>query len=265
MTRQQRNDLLNYEVQGNGPAVVIIHGLFGDLDNLKNLARSLSSDYTTVVVDVRNHGDSFHSDTMEYPSMATDVLAVIDHLELDQVAVVGHSMGGKIAMELCLTQPERVACAVFADIAPVAYDARHDHILKALTAIDTSTLTSRKDADTELAKNIDTLGVRQFLLKNLRKTGDTYDWRLNLSGITQAYSAITGAVSDGKYGGPVLFIKGGDSDYLLTEHRPTINQLFPQAEAKLIEGTGHWLHAEKPQIFNRLVGTFLDTHFGGNS
>ncbi|MEX1220629.1 MAG: alpha/beta fold hydrolase [Idiomarina sp.] len=254
------SNLLNYEKRGSGPTVVLIHGLFGDADNLNNLARSLEDDFTTLAIDVRNHGDSFHTDSMDYDSMAADVIAVIDHLKIKQVFLVGHSMGGKIAMQIAIDHPDRVHAAVFADIAPVAYDARHREILNALKNLDLSKVNSRGDADKQLAQSIETRGVRQFLLKNLRRKDGAYQWRLNLAVIDANYQTLTGAIGEGSYAGPVLFIKGGESDYILKEHRQAINEQFPNAEAKIMDGAGHWLHAEKPRIFNRLVKRFLDAN-----
>lgn len=250
---------LEYQTLGNAdsPAVVLIHGLFGDKDNLKSLARDLQQDYYCIMVDARNHGDSPHCDSMSYVDMAADVLATMDQLKVTSFAVVGHSMGGKIAMQLALDNPNRVSRAVFADIAPAAYDGSHDDIINALKRIDLNQLTSRSDADAELSNTITSQGVRQFLLKNLRKTDNGYAWRLNLSGLLAHYDSIAANVTDGHFDGPVLFIKGGNSDYLTEAHRDDISRRFSLVTVKVIEGTGHWLHAEKPRIFNRLVEEFL--------
>ncbi|MBL4742496.1 MAG: alpha/beta hydrolase [Idiomarina sp.] len=250
---------LEYQTLGDTqkPAVVLIHGLFGDKDNLKSLARDLQDDYYCIMVDARNHGDSPHCAEMTYNLMAADVLATMDALDVQQFAVVGHSMGGKIAMQLAMDNPNRVTRAVFADIAPADYDGTHDDILTALQQIDLQQISSRSDADKQLAKSISTQGVRQFLLKNLRKTDAGYEWRLNINGLIDQYSCIAGNVSDGQYDNPVLFIKGGDSNYLTEAHRDAIIQRFSDVDVKVIEGTGHWLHAEKPRIFNRLVADFL--------
>ena len=251
---------LNYEIQGDGPTVVLLHGLFGDLDNLKSLGRELQHDYQVMYLDLRNHGDSPHTDSMSFADMAADLQQLLTSLKLEAVHLVGHSLGGKVAMEFALRYPQQALSVVAADIAPVAYTAKHHHILDALGAVDLSTIKSRKDADQALAKYIDTLGVRQFLLKNLRLDQGTFCWRLNLPALQQNYPALAGAVTDGSYSGPILFIKGGDSDYLLAEHEEAIRQRFSTVELKVIEGTGHWLHAEKPQIFNRLVMAFLAQH-----
>lgn len=250
---------LEYQTLGDPqqPAVVLIHGLFGDKDNLKSLARDLQDDYYCIMIDARNHGDSPHCADMSYAAMAADVRQTMDTLDIDAFAVVGHSMGGKIAMQLAMDYPNRVTRAVFADIAPADYQGTHDDILDALHAIDLTTINSRGDADKQLAKTITTQGVRQFLLKNLRKTDQGYEWRLNIDGLIDQYRVIAGNVSEGHYDGPVLFIKGGDSNYLTEGHRDDITARFSHVDVKVIEGTGHWLHAEKPRIFNRLVADFL--------
>lgn len=252
--------ILNYDVIGQGQPVVLLHGLFGDLDNLKGLGRDLSEDFQVILVDARNHGDSFHSDHMNYADMASDLAATLDALDIDKAHIIGHSMGGKIAMEFALAYPQRALSVIAADIAPVAYDPKHRHILDALQQLELSTVTNRSEADQQLAKFIESKGVRQFLLKNLRRDDDGYQWRINLDTLSQCYEEISGAVREGHYDGPVLFIKGGDSNYLLSEHEAAIRQRFSQVDVKIIDGTGHWLHAEKPRIFNRLARAFVENH-----
>ncbi len=244
--------------QSGQPAVVLIHGLFGSYENLGVIARSLSEQYQVVNVDVRNHGRSGHSADMSYRQMADDLAQTLDALELAKVALLGHSMGGKLAMAFALLHPERVTKLILADIAPVAYPPRHNSIFAGLEAVDLAQLTSRAEADKQLAEYISEAGVRQFLLKSLVKDNDSFYWRFNLAALKANYAALIGEpLVQGQYGGPVLFIKGGDSDYILPEHRPAIMQLFPQAQAKIIQGTGHWLHAEKPAAFTKLVQDFL--------
>lgn len=252
--------ILNYEVIGSGEPVLLIHGLFGDLDNLKSLGRDLSADHQVILIDVRNHGDSFHSDSMSYADMADDVAATLDALAIPAVHIVGHSMGGKLAMEFALSYPERVLSLIGADIAPVAYDPRHRHILDALTSVPIDRITSRQEADKHLAQYIDEVGVRQFLLKNLRRGDSGFYWRMNLAALNQCYPVITGSISDGHYDGPVLLIKGGNSNYLTAEHTAAVTARFSQVDVKIIEGAGHWLHAEKPHIFNRLARQFIENH-----
>jgi len=253
---------LNYEVSGldTAPVVVLIHGLFGDLDNLKSISRALNEHYRVINLDVRNHGQSPWADTMSFQDMANDVLAVLDKEQIDAAHFLGHSMGGKIAMEIALRHSSRVSSLIVADIAPVAYDARHSTIIEALCGVDLTAVKSRKDADQQLAKSISEAGVRQFLLKNLRKQDNNdWCWRMNLTALERCYPDLIGSpTEEGEYNGPVLFIRGGNSDYIQSSHRKAILQRFPKAEAKTMEGVGHWLHAEKPNVFNGLVSRFLD-------
>lgn len=250
--------ILHYQLSGAGPAVVLIHGLFGSFENLGSIARALSDDFQIINIDVRNHGRSEHSDEMNYPLLAADLAETLAHLELSPFAIVGHSMGGKIAMEYALRYPESVTRLVMADIAPVSYHARHNSIFAGLHSVDLAQLSSRGDADKQLAQHINEAGVRQFLLKSLDKTEHGFRWRFNLKALAAHYTELIGApLAAGQFMGPALFIKGGDSDYILPEHRPLIMQHFPEAQAKVIQGTGHWLHAEKPAAFNKLVRDFL--------
>jgi len=194
---------------------VLIHGLFGSLDNLGLLARPLSEQYRVISVDLRNHGASFHSGEMSYPQQGADVIALLDQLGLEQVALVGHSMGGKVAMQVAKQAPARVDRLVVADIAPVAYPhARHQNVFAGLNA--------------------------------------------TLERLPQ--SRIMGWPDDQtRFEGQTLFIKGGDSDYMQPQYTETVMAQFPAAKARIIAGTGHWLHAEKPALFNKLVVDFLST------
>lgn len=256
-----RTVMLNYEVSGQptAPAIVLIHGLFGDLDNLKSISRALSDSYYVINVDLRNHGQSPWTDTMAFNDMAADVLAVLEKLELTSAHILGHSLGGKVAMELALHYPSRVRSLVVADIAPVSYDPSHNIILNALAAMNLELVDSRQSADKILAESIHELGVRQFLLKNLRKTDTGWNWRMNLKALHHCYPELIGAPSSELvYSGPVLFIRGGRSDYIQAQHKNAIVSRFPHAQSKTINDTGHWLHAEKPAVFNGLVQRFLD-------
>lgn len=238
--------------------VVLIHGLFGSYENLGVIARSLSEQYRIINVDVRNHGRSGHSEQMNYQLMAADLAETLDDLKIQKAAILGHSMGGKLAMAFALTNPDRVSKLIAADVAPVPYPPRHNSIFSGLFAVDIANLSSRSQADEQLSTFVKEAGVRQFLLKSLVKEDDKFYWRFNLPALKDKYSALTDApMTEGRYDGPVLFIKGGDSDYILPEHKDTITRLFPNAEAKVIQGTGHWLHAEKPTVFTRLVQDFL--------
>ncbi|GAA5142568.1 alpha/beta fold hydrolase [Thalassotalea piscium] len=250
--------ILNYQQQGTGPHVILIHGLLGSLDNLNMVARDLKAHYCVTSVDVRNHGDSFHDNTMAYSELAQDIIALLDHLAIEQCTILGHSMGGKIAMEVALTFPNRVAQLIVADIAPVKYPAHHQQILAGLQAIDLTKITSRKDADKQLSPYVKEVGVRQFLLRNLVLMNEQWQFKCNLHNIVECYPQIMASYNgNSQYSGPALFIKGGNSNYILPEHKNTITQLFPASKAKIIQGAGHWLHAEKTVAFNKVVLDFI--------
>ncbi|MBL1377934.1 alpha/beta fold hydrolase [Zobellella iuensis] len=249
---------LNFRRQGQGRPVMLIHGLFGSLDNLNGLGKALAGQFDVIAVDVRNHGQSPRDEQMGYAAMAEDILALAEQLELERPALVGHSMGGKIAMMAAALAPADVHALVVADIAPVAYtQARHDAVFRGLQAVAEAGCQSRKEADAVLAQHVDLAGVRQFLLKSFLADGDA-PWRFNVPVLFAHYQAIMGWPGIPQpYEGPTLFLKGSESDYLLPEHQPLVRQQFPRAKARVIQDTGHWLHAEKPQMFNRLVQDFL--------
>lgn len=257
---------LNHRITGEGPPLILLHGLFGSLDNLGGIARRLEDQWQIHALDARNHGQSPHTDTMDYPAMAADVLAYMDRHGLEKASLLGHSMGGKVAMQVALAAPDRVSRLIVADIAPVTYQARHDAILEGLTGIHLADVTSRKDADDLLADFVETPGVRQFLLKNLERIprdeqqagGPTFRWRLNLSVINACYGNLAKAPEgEGPFEGPVLFLKGADSAYIQEKHREAIERLFPAAQLRIIQDTGHWLHAEKADTFAALCRRFL--------
>ncbi|OXY82836.1 alpha/beta fold hydrolase [Oceanimonas doudoroffii] len=248
---------LNYRRQGQGIPVMLVHGLFGSLDNLNGLSRELAEHFDVIAVDLRNHGLSPRSDDMSYAAMAGDLLALADQLQLDRPALVGHSMGGKAIMMAAGLAPERIRALVVADMAPVAYHkARHQAVFAGLQAVLKAGSQSRKEAEAVLAEHVNEPGVRQFLLKSFVPA--EAGWRFNVPVLSRSYSSIMDWPGlSTPYEQPVLFIKGGDSDYLLPEHQPEVAAQFPRAKAHVIANAGHWLHAEKPQTFNRLVRDFL--------
>lgn len=254
---------MNYVTSGQGPTVLLIHGLFGNLDNLKNLGQALEHKYQVIRIDVPNHGLSEHWQQMDYPLLAKAMINLLDKCQIERAHVIGHSMGGKIAMATALAFPERINSLVAADIAPVAYQSRHDLIFATLESLPLEGHTDRRFALSHLiAAGIDE-ATAQFLLKNLQRTDDGFRWRINLSGLKRCYPNIIGWYNQNSkvqqvYRGPSLFIRGGDSTYVTSEHRGAIMAQFPAAQAKTLEGCGHWLHAQKPAIFNRIVSEFID-------
>lgn len=250
--------LLHHQIRGQGKPIVLIHGLLGSLENLGMVAKPLSEERQVISVDVRNHGSSFHQNSMRYDELAADVIALLDHLGIEKADILGHSMGGKIAMEIALNHAAYVDKLIVADIAPVAYPAHHQKIIEGLLAINATPPTHRKAADEMLAHYVETLGVRQFLLRNLVQDGDVVRLKCNIENIANCYPDIMKAYEGGNhFDGETLFIKGGDSDYITAEHREIIVKLFPNSRAKIISGAGHWLHAEKTIAFNKIVTDFL--------
>ncbi|MDO6651069.1 alpha/beta fold hydrolase [Colwellia sp. 1_MG-2023] len=251
---------LHYQQLGQGEHIVLIHGLFGSLENLNMVAKGLSKHYCVTSIDVRNHGNSFHRQGMNYHELAQDVINLLDSLAIESCCILGHSMGGKIAMQIALSFPKRIKKLIVADIAPIKYPAHHLTIIKGLQALDLSKVKKRKDADDQLAIYVDNVGVRQFLLRNLSINEDEqFSFRCNLANIEQGYHQIMQGIemNKGPFTGDTLFIKGGNSDYILPEHQSVISTLFPNAKAKVIQGAGHWLHAEKTVAFNKLTLDFL--------
>jgi esterase len=251
--------LLHTTVSGKGKPLILLHGLFGMGDNLSMIAKPLSDHFQVYQLDLRNHGRSPHMSSMTFTEMADDVLAVMDHYQLSEVCLLGHSLGGKVAMQVALQQAKRVRKLIVADIAPVAYRGNHDEVFAGLNAVELSGLSSRRDADLQLKKHIDESGVRLFILKSLyRNDSGQFDWRLNVRGLEACYEDLRQALTaEVPFSGPTLFIKGEHSSYIQAEHRAAIEHLFSDAQLKIIQNTGHWLHAEKPEVFNSLVMRFL--------
>lgn len=257
---------LHHRITGEGPPLVLLHGLFGSLENLGGVNQRLQDSWQIHGLDLRNHGRSPHAPTMDYPAMADDVVAYLDDQGIDRACLLGHSMGGKTAMQVALHHPERVEKLIVADIAPVTYHPRHDAILEGMNSLDLGAIHSRSDADRALAEYVETPEIRMFLLKNLVRVPDsekadntdTFRWRLNLGVINECYQNLADApAGDGPFEGPVLFIKGSESAYIQQKHHERIKTLFPEARIEEIEGTDHWLHAEKPDEFARLCREFL--------
>ncbi len=252
------HSLLNHTVRGQGPHLVLIHGLFGSLSNLGVLARELEQHYTVISVDLRNHGQSFHASEMNYDVMAQDLQQLLIALQVEQVRLVGHSMGGKAAMKLASLIPNQVCHLAVLDMAPVAYQQRrHDDVLRGLNYVAEQKPHTRQQAQQLLAQYIKLDGVRQFLTKSLYSTDIGLQWRFNLADIERQYLDILAWQPIAPFRQPTLFIKGAQSDYISSEHQSAIQTQFPNAKAHIIANTGHWLHAEKPQEVLRVLQRFL--------
>ncbi|EYU15860.1 putative hydrolase or acyltransferase of alpha/beta superfamily [Photorhabdus aegyptia] len=252
---------LNYHMQIpenplSSTPVVFIHGLFGDLNNLGVLARDLQQYYPVIQVDVRNHGLSPRANNMDYHDMAQDVISLLDHLQIQSVIIIGHSMGGKIAMAMTALAPERIEKIVLIDIAPIAYQVRrHDQIFTALNNVTAAGVKTRQDAAKIMRENIQEEGVIQFLLKSFHQG----EWKFNLPVLIDQYEKISGWQEIPTWPHPALFIRGGLSPYIQEEYRNDIARQFPQAKAWVVAGCGHWVHAEKPDAVLKAIHRFLNT------
>ena len=240
------------------PPLLIVPGLFGSARNWGVIAKHMAKTRRVVAVDMRNHGDSFWNDDHSYPAMAADLAEVIE-AEGGEMDVLGHSMGGKAAMVLALTQPALVRRLVVADIAPVAYEHTHDGLIEAMQALDLDGLTSRAEADRRLSERVKDAGTRAFLLQSLELRDGPVRWKLNLDVLGAAMGLVTGwpDLPQGAFDKPSLFLHGGTSNYVQPQAHETIRVLFPQAVLQEIVGAGHWLHAEKPREVETALEEFL--------
>ena len=251
--------MLSHQQIGDGPPLIVLHGLFGSGTNWRSIARALAHCRTVHLLDARNHGASPHTWQMDYAALAGDVIAWMDRAGLARADVIGHSMGGKTAMRLALDTPERVSQLIVVDIAPGPSGSDHLPLIDAMLAMPVHVFTSRAQADAALAQVLDTPALRAFLLQNLVAHDNGLRWRINLRAIRDSMPALLGFdVEPGRrYTGPAVFVRGEASDYLRDEHTSAIHALFPAARIETIAGAGHWVHAEQPQRFLALISQHL--------
>lgn len=250
---------LNFKSFGNGPALIILHGLFGSLDNWVSHARQLAETHSVYLIDQRNHGKSPHDPLWDYETMAEDLEAFMDQQGIYQASLLGHSMGGKTVMQFAMLFPERIEKLIVADMAPKAYPPHHTEILETLVSIDLSQFESRQAVGSFMEARIPELGVRQFLLKSLgRDEHKSFRWKFNLEVIYQNYPSILEAIElNFPFEGPTLFLSGGQSHYVSPGDHEMILAAFPQAKFAVIEQAGHWLHADSPTEFLKEINIFL--------
>jgi len=238
----------------NSP-IVLIHGLFGSLDNLGVLARDLGQDHNLLQIDLRNHGLSPRNPEMNYAAMAQDVVETLDEYGFEKAIIIGHSMGGKVAMALTAIAPERIDKLVLIDIAPVDYQVRrHDEIFAAINAVSAAEVNTRQQAAAVMREYLNEEGVIQFLLKSFADG----EWKFNVPVLWEQYENIVGWQTIPTWNEPALFIRGGASPYVDESHRETLLAQFPQARAHVVAGAGHWVHAEKPDAVLRAIHRFID-------
>jgi esterase len=253
----QRMKLFYREV-GQGQPIVILHGIFGSSDNWLTQARLLSPHYRVITVDLRNHGQSEHSDEFNYQVMVSDIENFINEMNLADPIIIGHSMGGKVAMNFAVAHPDKLSKLIVVDIAPKPYNLEHYVIIDGLKAIPIDTISSRQEADAVLSDFVPESDVRQFLLKNLqRKPEGGFTWKINLPVIDKHLSKIGYDLQfEGTFDKPTLFIRGGRSRYVTDQDMVRIKAIFPLAELSTL-ATGHWVQAEKPKEFVGIVENWL--------
>ncbi len=252
---------LNYKEFGSGPPLIILHGLFGSLDNWQTVARELAQNFTVFILDLRNHGRSPHSEVHTYEAMCEDLLAFMEEHWIFETHLIGHSMGGKLAMHFALHQADKVSKLVVVDIAPKAYPGGHEIIFRALQNLPLEDIHSRAEANEWLSGAIISEPIRQFLLKNLKRTKEnTFAWKPNIELLHRQYGEILREITPPggqTFDKPTLFVRGGRSGYISEEDVQGIKKLFPKAEIYTIPEAGHWVHAEAREEFVRVVRNFL--------
>lgn len=250
---------LHFKEAGQGRTLLLLHGLFGSADNWQHIAGRLAEKFHVVALDLRNHGQSPHTDETSYPLMAADVDAFMAARGIARAHVIGHSMGGKTAMQFALQFPARVEKLIVADMAPRQYAPAHDKIFAALLALDLPTFSTRLQIEDALASEIPNLVLRRFLLKNLgREPAGKFFWKINLRGLADNYLRLGEAVAAAApFSKPALFIRGGKSNYVQPADEILIRELFPQSQIATIAAASHWVHADQPEEFLRLVLAFL--------
>ena len=254
---------LFYREYGQGRPFIILHGIFGVSDNWVTFARKMAKRFHVYIPDQRNHGQSPHSSAFNYFALCSDLYDFIEEHNLDDPIILGHSMGGKVAMRFALENPGMIKALIVADISLRAYHRRSKHLdmIDAMKMVDFNEVKSRADVEKQLQVKIPEKHIRRFAMKNLyrREYGDQFAWRLNLEAINlNMDEVLKGVFSQDIFDKPALFVRGGNSDYVKYEDFDRIYRNFPRADIETIEGASHWLHAEKPSEFYNVITTFLN-------
>jgi esterase len=249
---------LFYRTQGEGPPLIILHGLFGSADNWKPIAKRLEKIRKVYMIDQRNHGHSPHHPNFSYDCMLDDLYTFIEQHNLDAPDILGHSMGGKVAMHFAVKYPDDLSRLIVVDIGPKFYPIHHDVILEGLKDIDISKIKSREEADNELADYVETTSIRKFLLKNLKRTAEGFEWKMNLDVIYDEIANVgEGLKPMDQFRHDTLFIRGGLSKYVLDEDLDGIKKHFPKYALETIPEASHWVHSEKPEELSNILFHFL--------
>ncbi len=257
---------LNHKIHGSGPPFIILHGLFGMLDNWRTVAKLLEGKFQTILVDLRNHGKSPHSEEMNYKVMADDILELINALKIQSAILMGHSMGGKVAMQFAFDHPDKIEKLIVVDISTKKYNDHHDQVIEAIESIDPAKLQDRSDAENSFRKYLnDDEATIKFLLKNLGRLPEgRFSWKANMPVLIRRYdSLLEGVDSDVPFTKPVLFIRGENSDSIKDGDKMEIKRLFPESQIVTIKGAGHWVHADQPKAITGTILTF--TGAGSNA
>lgn len=248
-----------YGEERSGTPLLVFHGLFGMLDNWASFAKEFGEMMPCHILDLRNHGKSFHSEEMTHQVLAEDILNYMNAHGIEKANILGHSLGGKAVMTFAISYPEKVEKLIVADISPKAYPPHHQGIIKALQSVDFDTVTSRQEVEEILGNFIAEKSVIQFLMKNLYWTEDKkLNWRFNLKTLAEKYNDfVANAIKFGKFEGETLFIAGANSNYILPQDEFLMRQQFPKYQLATIANAGHWVQAENPKDFNEAVKAFL--------
>jgi esterase len=250
---------LHFKKFGSGPPLIILHGVFGSSDNWKTLANHLMITFEVYLVDQRNHGLSPHSDDLNYQVMTDDLKELLHNAQIEKCCLLGHSMGGKTAMNFAVQYPEKIMKLIIVDIAPKRYPPHHQNILQGVHSLKINEINTRKEADDLLSTTINNSGIRQFILKNLSRNPEgLFYWKINWKAIEDNIQAIGAPLlSHDLFTGEVLFIRGAQSDYILNEDEPLLKKHFPNAVLMTIQKAGHWVHAEQPAQLLALIKQFI--------
>jgi len=250
---------LHHQTLGDGPPLLVLHGLFGSGTNWRSIARALADCRRVHLLDLRNHGQSPHAPQMDYATLAGDVAAFLAGHGIERADVIGHSMGGKTAMRLAVDEPDKVSRLLVVDIAPAPSGSDHEPLLDALRALPVASFSRRAEADAALSRSVPEAPLRAFLLQNLKSGAEGLHWRIDLDAIRGAMPALLASpLREGEtFRGETLFVRGGASQYVREEHLPAIRAHFPHARVETVAGAGHWVHAEQPDAFLAAARRFL--------
>lgn len=250
----------HHHTYGKGHPLIILHGLLGSSDNWATLGKRLGAHFHVFAFDARNHGRSSHSSVMNYEAMVVDVLTFMREHRIPSAHLLGHSMGGKTAMQFACTHPGHTDRLIVVDIAPKAYGRRHDHIFEALCSLDLKKYSQRKEVESVLGEKIPEPATVQFLLKNLgRNDAGEFKWKMNLPVLKKHYDEISaGLPASARFDKPALFVKGGTSNYIRPEDKSAVKHIFPRSNIITIKNAGHWVHADAPEELEKIILKFLE-------